>query len=338
MSTMTHDAGRVAAPSRLGAGLVLAVLSAASFGLSGSFAASLLAVGWSPAAVVVARILGAVAVLVVPALVALHGRWHLLRRNLGFVAAYGVAAVATAQLCFFYAVSYIPVGVALLIEYTAPVGVVLWLWLRHGHRPRRGTVVGAVVAAAGLVLLLDPTGGSINLPGVLWGLGAMVGAAAYFVLSADEREGLPPLVLAAGGLLVGGVVVGVAGLLGLVAMGSSTTDVLLAGTEVPWWVPIVGLAVVTAALAYVLGIEAGRRLGARLASFVALLEVFMAVLFAWLLLSQLPRTVQLAGGVLILAGVVLVKRDEPAQVDTSLVPRTVDEDEVRGAGPGVDRG
>ena len=74
--------------------------------------------------------------------------------------------------------------------------------------------------------------------------------------------------------------------------------------------PVLALGLVTAAIAYVTGIEAGRRLGSRLASFVALTEVLMALVFAWLLLGELPRPVQLAGGLLVLAGVVVVKLGE----------------------------
>jgi drug/metabolite transporter (DMT)-like permease len=86
--------------------------------------------------------------------------------------------------------------------------------------------------------------------------------------------------------------------------------VRLAGTTVPWWVPVIGLSVIAAALAYAVGIVAARMLGATLASFVGLSEVLFAVLFAWLLLNQLPRGVQLVGGVLIVAGVALVRVDE----------------------------
>ena len=70
-----------------------------------------------------------------------------------------------------------------------------------------------------------------------------------------------------------------------------------------WWLPLVGLGVVTAALAYVAGIAAGRLLGPRLSSFIGLFEVVSAIGFAWLLLGELPRPIQLVGGVLILAGV-----------------------------------
>ena len=99
-------------------------------------------------------------------------------------------------------------------------------------------------------------------------------------------------------------------------MGASTSSPAYRGTEVAWWLPVLALGLVTAALAYATGVAAGRLLGSRLSSFVALLEVLSAVLFAWLLLGQLPGPVQLAGGVLVLAGVVLVKLGEdpsPAQ-------------------------
>ena len=314
MTAVAHDKARSSGPVPLPPvlpGLLFALVSAASFGLSGSLGKSLIDAGWSPGSAVTVRILLAVVVLAVPALLALRGRWGLLRRNLRFLSLYGVAAVATAQLCFFYAVTHMPVGVALLIEYTAPVAVVAWMWFRHGHVPGRLTVVGGLVAILGLALLLDlGPGTTVTLPGVLWALGAMTGAAVYFVLSADDSSGLPPMVLAAGGLLVGGTVIWVAGLVGLVPLAASTAAVQLGGQSLPWWVPVIALAVVTAALAYSTGIAAGRRLGARLASFIALTEVLMAVLFAWLLLDQLPLLIQFAGGALVLLGVVVVKAGE----------------------------
>ena len=63
-------------------------------------------------------------------------------------------------------------------------------------------------------------------------------------------------------------------------------------------------------IAYVAGIGAARRLGAKLASFVGLAEVLFGILFAWLLLGQLPSGMQLLGGAFILAGVTLVRVDE----------------------------
>jgi drug/metabolite transporter (DMT)-like permease len=164
------------------------------------------------------------------------------------------------------------------------------------------------------VLVLDLTSGAgVDPVGVLWALGAMVGVASYFVISADEDNGLPPMALAAGGLVVGATLLGVVALAGILPMTASTATTTYAGRGVPWWLPLVGLGLVSAAAAYTSGIAASRRLGSRLASFVGLLEVVAAVGFAWLLLDELPGPVQLAGGALILAGVVVVRLGEPSQ-------------------------
>jgi drug/metabolite transporter (DMT)-like permease len=93
--------------SARGTGVTLAALSAATFGTSGAFAGSLLQAGWTPGAAVAARIVAAALVLSVPALVQLRGRWGLLRRASGMIAAYGLIAVAGCQLFYFNAVSHL---------------------------------------------------------------------------------------------------------------------------------------------------------------------------------------------------------------------------------------
>jgi len=293
------------------AGLALALVSAVSFGLSGALARPLLETGWSAGAVVLIRI-GVAAVVVLPVgLVAVRGRWDLLRGNAGLVVTYGLLAVAVTQFCYFSAVQHMQVGPALLIEYTAPAAVVVWLWLRHGQRPGAVTLLGAGLAAVGLVLVLDLlSGADLSVVGVLWALGAMVGVSTYFVISADESNGLPPIVLAAAGLVVGALALGLLGLVGLLPMEVAGSPVTYAGRAVAAWVPLALLGLVTAALSYTTGIAAGRRLGSRLASFVALSEVVAGVAWAWWLLDELPRPIQLVGGLLILAGVVAVKLGE----------------------------
>lgn len=311
MTTLTHDATEVAT-RRTRTGFGFAALAAASFGLSGALATSLLAVGWSPAALVLCRIVVGAVVLVGPAVGALRGRWHLLRTHARLLVAYGLVAVAGCQLAYFSAVDRLPVAVALLIEYTAPVAVIAWLWARHRQRPTRLTVLGALVCGVGLALVLDVFSvGAVDGLGVVWALLAMAGCAFFFVVSASDDDVLPPIVLAAGGLVVGALCLGAAGAVGLVTMSASTADATYRGVGVPWWLPVLALGVVTAALAYVAGILAARGLGARMASFAALAEVLFGVVFAWLLLGQLPRPVQLLGGVFVLAGVVLVKLGEP---------------------------
>lgn len=293
-------------------GLPLAIGAAFAFGMSGAWARGLIDAGWTPGAAVTARVWVAALVLLVPTILSLRGRWGVLRKNAGMVAAYGLLAVTATQLCYFQAVAVMDVGLALLIEYTAPIAVILWLWLRRGERPSRRSVIGAAIAFVGLVLMLDIiTGAEVNVAGILWALAAMVGAATYFLLSAKADTGLPPIALAGGGLLLGAIALTIAGLVGILPIAWTTDDIAYRFGTVPWFVPVLAIGLIATALAYVLGIASTRMLGSRLASFVALAEVVAALLFGWLLLGQLPDLLQALGGALVLVGVVVVKLGEP---------------------------
>nr|BFE60538.1 EamA family transporter [Dactylosporangium thailandense] len=313
-----HDArGRGAA------GLGLAVLGSAMFGTSGVFADALMATGWTPGALVTYRIAIAALVLTPFALWSLRGRFGLLRSALGEVLAFGAVAVAGCQLFFFNAVQRLDVGVALLLEYGGILLVVAWAWLRHGQRPRRLTVAGSVAALAGLLLVLNPAGGGLDPVGVLWGILAGTGLAVYFVMASRGEGALPPIALAWAGMVVGALGLAVFDVTGLLPLRTSAADVTLLDRAMPWPVPIAGLAVIAAALAYATSIAATRLLGAKVASFVGLLEVLFAVLFAWLALGQRPGGWQLAGGVVVLAGIALVRADDDGEAGVAEELRSV---------------
>ena len=313
MRAMTNDVTR---RSQVGIGLVVAIGAAFSFGMSGAWARGLIDAGWTPGAAVTARVWVGALILLVPALLALRGRWESVRRNAGMALAYGILAVAATQLFYFQAVARMDVGIALLIEYTAPIAVVLWLWIRRGERPTRRSIIGAAIAFVGLVLMLDViTGATADVIGILWALGAMVGAASYFLLSAQRDTGIPPVALAGLGLLLGAIALSLAGLAGVLPMVWTTGDIAYRFGTVPWFIPVLAIGLGATAVAYVLGIVSTRMLGSRLASFVALAEVVAAMLFGWLLLGQLPDLLQGIGAALVLAGVVVVKLGEPAAAE-----------------------
>ncbi|AXL13288.1 EamA family transporter [Microbacterium foliorum] len=308
---MSHIANDATVPG-VRIGLPLAIGAAFAFGMSGGWARGLIDAGWTPGAAVAARVWIAALVLLIPTIVSLRGRWGVLRTNAGMVAAYGLLAVTATQLCYFQAVAVMDVGLALLIEYTAPIAVILWLWLRRGERPTRRSVIGAAIAFVGLVLMLDiVTGAEVNVAGILWALAAMVGAATYFLLSAKADTGIPPIALAGGGLLLGAIALTVAGLVGILPMAWTTDDITYRFGTVPWFVPVLAIGLIATALAYVLGIASTRMLGSRLASFIALSEVVASLLFGWLLLGQSPDLLQALGAALVLVGVVVVKLGEP---------------------------
>jgi drug/metabolite transporter (DMT)-like permease len=330
------------------AGVVIGLVSAMCFGTSGTFGTALIGTGWSPAGAVFARVLVAALALTVPAVIALRGRWRALRRSAGQVTVYGLVGVAACQICYFNAIARMPVGISIMLEYLGIVLIVAWLWVRHGQRPRPLTIGGGVAALGGLALMLNLTGsGGVSLTGVLFALAAAVSMAVYFFQSAatsgagvesgevasggvdsagvasagvesgaagagaDGSGDLPPVVLTWGGMIVGAAAIALVGAARVMPLRFAGSDVALFGGRTSWIVPVLGLGVVAAAIAYVTGIAAARRLGPKFGSFVAMAEIGFAVLFAWILLHQTPTALQFAGGGLILAGVIAVRLDEP---------------------------
>ena len=291
-------------------GLVVAVIAAATFGMSGAFIKPLLEAGWSPAAAVTARALIGGIVLAPVAVIALRGEWSVLWRSRRRVLVMALIGVAGTQLVYFAAIQRIPVGTGILIEYMAPLLLVAVVWVRTRKIPRAVVLIGSVVALAGLVLVVSPRGaGSLDALGLAFAIASMVGCAVYYVIAAQPSDGLPPVALAAFGLLIGGVVLGLVGLTGIVPFTASFGDVPLFGDSVPWWVPLLVVGVVATAIAYATSITASELLGSRLASFVGLLEVIAATFYAWLLLGEQLTVAQLIGGALILVGIAFVRSE-----------------------------
>jgi drug/metabolite transporter (DMT)-like permease len=298
------------------AGIVIGLASALAFASSGPVMKPLLEAGWSLGAALLLR-MGGAALLLMPWLVrAIRRNPRAFLRRLPLVVGFGLTAVAGCQLFYFSAMQRIPVGVALLVQYLAPVLLVLGIWLRTRRRPAAIVLIGTGVAMLGLLLVVDLTGATFDPLGIAFALCAAVCAAAYFVIAERAGDDLPPLALAAGGLIVGALLMGLLCLTGVLPFVAPPVSTSVLGTVVPWFASVAWVVVVATALGYALGVQAVPRIGARLASFVGLTEVLFAVLFAWLLLGETPSVVQAVGGVLILAGVVLVRLDKAAPVQT----------------------
>jgi len=291
-------------------GLLIAVIAAASFGMSGAFIKPLLESGWSPVAAVTVRALIGGIVLLPFALVAVRGRWAAVWRGRWRLLGMALVGVAGTQVLYFAAIQRIPVSTGILVEYLAPVLLVAVVWARTRRAPRAVVLVGSVVAVAGLVLVVSPGGaGALDPLGLLLAVIAMVGCAAFYVIAARPSDGLPPVALASGGLLLGGLALAAVGATGLLPVTVSFADVPLFGRPTAWWIPLLVVGVVATAIAYAASITATEILGSRLASFTGLLEVVAATLYAWLLLGEQLSVLQLLGGVLILGGIALVRAD-----------------------------
>ncbi len=293
-------------------GIVMAVASALAFSSSGPLVKPLLEAGWSLSAALLIR-MGLAGLVLSPALVrAMIRERGFLRRHWRALVIFGLVPVAGCQLFFFSAMQRMPVAVALLIQYLAPIMLVGFVWLRTRRAPSRLVLIGAATAVIGLVLVVDITGARFDLLGTLFALAAAVCVCVYFVMADRTGDGLHPIVLASGGLLVGALFIGVLTAIGAMPFAAPAVSVEIGGAIVPAILPILWVGAVGTTVGYALGVMAVPRIGSRLASFIGLSEVLFALGFAWLLLGEVPAPIQFVGGALILVGVVLVRRDAGA--------------------------
>lgn len=325
MSAPTAAAPLPAAPApprSSGLGLVIGLLSALSFASSGSFMKPLMEAGWSIGATLLLRMGGAALILAPALILAIRRRPRFLATHGLLILAFGLTGVAGCQIFYFAALQRMPVAMALLIQYLAPVLLVALAWIRTRRAPSRLVLAGSALAIVGLVLVVDIAGASFDLVGTLFALAAAACTAAYFLIAEKSGDDIPPLALASGGLITGALLMGFLVGTGLFAFTAPPVDVALAGFVVPWYVPILWVIVVATAGGYAFGVRAGSMLGSRVASFVGLTEVLFAVLIAWLVISEVPTAMQAVGGVLILAGVVLVRSDpgEASREEAANVP------------------
>ncbi|WP_037680098.1 DMT family transporter [Streptomyces albus] len=313
------------------AGLGLALVSALAFGGSGVAAKPLIEAGVDPLHVVWLRIAGA-------ALVLLPLAWRhraLLRRRPALLTGFGLLAVAGVQVCYFAAISRIPVGVALLVEYLAPALVLGWVRFVQRRPVTRAAALGAVLAVGGLACVVEVWAGlGFDALGLLLALGAACCQVGYFVLSDHGGGGddaADPAGVIAYGFLIG------AAALTLLARPWAIDWHLLAGraeladAAVPAALLLGWMVLVATVLAYLTGVVAVRRLSPQVAGVVACLEAVVATVLAWVLLAEHLSAPQLLGGAAVLAGALIAQSSVP-RADAGVVAGTAAAGGAGGAG------
>ncbi|MFJ8434484.1 EamA family transporter [Kitasatospora sp. NPDC094019] len=297
-------------------GLTLALVSAVAFGGSGTAAKPLIEAGLSPLHVVWLRVTGA-AVVLLP--LAYRHRAAVLRRP-GLLIGFGLLAVAGVQACYFAAISRIPVGVALLIEYLGPPLLIGYVRFVQRRPISRGAAIGAGVAVAGLACVVEVWNGlSFDLLGVLFALGAACCQVGYFVLADAGSRGerpVDPIAVSAFGLLIGSVVLTALTRPWQADWGRLGGDVVMNGHTLPALIPAAWMVLVATVLAYLTGVVAVRHLSPPVAGVVANLEAVVATVLAWVLLGEHLGLPQVTGGLLVLAGAFAAQASKPAAPET----------------------
>ncbi|MFD4948415.1 DMT family transporter [Streptomyces sp. NPDC058239] len=294
------------------ASLGLALASAFAFGGSGVAAKPLIEAGLDPLHVVWLRVAGA-------ALVMLPVAWRhrlLVRSRPILLLGFGLLAVAGVQAFYFAAISRVPVGVALLVEYLAPALVLGWVRFVQRRPVARRAAVGVVLAVGGLTCVVEIWSGlSFDVVGLLLALGAACCQVGYFVLSdqggAEGVEPPHPVGVIAYGLLIGTVVLTVVarpwGMDWSVLGGSAGMD----GTDVPAWLLLVWTVLISTVIAYVTGVISVRLLSPAVAGVVACLEAVIATVLAWVMLGEHLSAPQLIGGSMVLIGAFIAQSTTP---------------------------
>ncbi|WP_405932917.1 EamA family transporter [Streptomyces sp. NBC_00827] len=303
-----------------GVGLGLALASAVAFGGSGVAAKPLIEAGLDPLHVVWLRVAGA-ALLMLP--LAVRHR-ALVRSRPALLAGFGLLAVAGVQACYFAAISRIPVGVALLVEYLAPALVLGWVRFVQRRPVTRAAALGVVLAVGGLACVVEVWSGlSFDVVGLLLALGAACCQVGYFVLSdqgSDAGDEAPdPLGVIAYGLLVGALVLTVVARpwnMDWSVLGG-TAD--LNGTAVAASLLLGWIVLIATVVAYVTGVLSVRRLSPQVAGVVACLEAVIATVLAWVLLGEHLSAPQIVGGAVVLVGAFIAQSSAPAKASEGAV-------------------
>ena len=293
-------------------GVVAVVVASLLFAVNGTVSKLAMQAGLSPTRLVELRSVGAAVVLVAVALVVTRRERRPRGRELLGLAVLGVVGMAMVQWLYFVAISRLPVGLALLVEYTAPVLVALWarFVLREQVRARVWWALAACLTGLTLVAQVGP-GVSLDTLGLVAAGGAAVSLAAYYLLGDRLVRGRSPLSTQTWSMVF-------AALFWVVLQPVWTFDAsvladdvalpgALAGAALPLWVLVTYVVVLGTVVPYVLILMGVARLGAARTGVIGMLEPVAAAAAAWLVLAESMTVVQLVGGAVVLAGVALAE-------------------------------
>jgi drug/metabolite transporter (DMT)-like permease len=309
-------------------GLWLALGAAIAMGSAAAALKAMASTGLPAVNVAQARLLvGAVALMVV-AMVVRRGRVRVARRDWWLVGAYGLVSLAANQVVFSMSLSRLSVGVALLLEYLAPVLVALWVRFVR-REPVSGLVwAGIVGTLLGLGMVGRVWAGfALDGVGFVLGLLAAVTMASRFVLADRGLRRQDPLVLAASGTAVSAAALLLTGLFAPFPVDALAREVILNGTGVPMVLLVAWVGLVGTAAGVLLVMAAQRLLTPTSASLVVSLEVVVGAGLAFVVLGEAPMGLQVLGGAVMFAGVAvaqvaMVRRAEPRHTSAPAVLAT----------------
>jgi len=211
---------------------------------------------------------------------------------------FGVGALEALQSCFFLtSVKYIQASLTELVFYTYPIMVAVLSFFFYGEKLSSKKILAIIISFIGLVMVLGTSPGGAKTLGILLALGAAVVCSVVTVLIYKIVSEINAVIAAAFLCLFMGLTV--------VPIGFFAGELVL-DIDLFAWLSIIGCALVStnmAGLAFLIGVK---HIGSTMASVLCMIEPLFTLIFCALLFAQVPTLVQIFGGLLIIAGGVIV--------------------------------
>ncbi|MCV2490144.1 DMT family transporter [Geodermatophilus sp. YIM 151500] len=309
-------------PAHPGLGYACTLAAAGFFAVNGTVSTLALEAGLPPTRLTALRCLGAAVGLVAVLALVAPGRLRISRREVPFLAVFGVVGVALTQFLYYVAIGRLPVGIALVFEMTAPVLIALYVRVVRREQVRGRLWIALALSLSGLVLVAQvwQGGGSLDAVGVAAALCAAVCLATYYLMGERGTGTRDPVTLTCWSFVAAGAFWSVAAPWWEfdAAVLGERVPVSLGALQLPLWVLVAWIVVLGAIVPFWLSIAALRHLPPTTAGLVATTEPVFASVVAWLWVEQVLTGWQIAGGAVVLLGIALAQTARRAPAPTPL--------------------
>lgn len=294
----------------LGYAMVLA--ATCMWGVNGTVSKAILGAGLSSPRLTEVRSTGAAIALAVALALTQPWRLRIRRGELWFLVVFGIFGLALVQWFYFFAIHRLQIGIALLIQYLAPVMIALWARFVTKEAVRRRIWAALVLSLGGLSLVVDLWHGfSLDALGALASLGAALTFALYILLAEHGLARRDPVSLLCLGFAAASIFWAVAQPWWSFPTGIVDDRVALDGalltTTSPVWLLMLTMIVVGTIVPFYLLVGALRHISATRVGVTAMFEPVAGALVAYAWLGESLSAVQLAGGAIVLTGIVLAQ-------------------------------
>jgi drug/metabolite transporter (DMT)-like permease len=292
-------------------GYLYAFIAATLFGLNGSVTKVMMESGLDALQVTQLRVVGATLISGIVLLILSPHSFRLPRRQIGPIIVMGIVGVALLQATYALALDLLPVGIALLLEYTAVPMVAVVAFFFFKERVRRRIWVSIALVMGGLAIVAQIWASTLNPLGVMWGFAAALSLATYFLVGERQLETISPLALLFWTMTTATVFWSFFSGWWNIPPGIFSESVSLQGSlesvTVPMWVLLAWNVSMGSFLPFLLSLAALKRLSATAAGIAATSEVAFAFIFAWVWLLQTISSFQSIGAAFVLAGIVVAQ-------------------------------